>query len=1321
MRYLPARQEVVLKVVYYGPGLAGKTTNLQFLQARVPAGRASQLVSLDTNAERTLQFDFLAVELGKIQGLDVRLDVYTVPGQSYYAATRRQVVAGADGVVFVADSRREALDENIDAMNELLGNLRHHGLPEDLPLVIQYNKQDLPTALTPEQLHPLMNVRGWPSFGASAISGQGVAETCEALARMLADQLAVTSLPQIIPADGLPTVVDDHLAEPRSWLITCCRCQSMLDVPSARIGETYTCGVCQSQLEVVDPERGITRLRAAALPPVTGMSPRPGIGGPAPARGSASINQDPYGTADLGSGGHATTAMGSGGYATTARGSGGYATTALGSGGYATTAMGSGGYATTALRPLSAAHGRPGYIAPHGEFPLEGFTVLETQDENPQGRRLRVREQASGKTFRALALSPALLAQPGYAESVEPYARMTGPIRHPNLLPLASFRLAPGAMVFLSGDPTDHEPLAHVLARRRALPPPHALGILRQVALALEEASRHGALHGWLRPEVILVSADGSVKLDELCVPPNPRYLLRELAGVSAGTEYYLAPEYLDEGVRGDIRGDIFLLGALLFRMLTGEGLVTGYNAIEALHKLSANGPRPLRDVQQGVSRELNAFYLKLAAVDRGERFQTYRELIDGLDRVGGGARRQNPQLTGGQARPPVTPTGATGAITGRRGGTQPLPPAPRARHEASGGHQILHPPVRRKADNNGAFLIAVVAIVVLVSTLCAVLLLQPRPKPVVVEDPVKVEMPPPMPPKPEPAPVPVAATPSPAPAVAPVAVQDAAKVRLELRRTLADQLVVEQFAAALKTSGSFADPVDLRESQALVLERHDTRKHDIEAMLKPGISPEVIRKLLMPARNTWGLPGDLEWAVAVQSRADAIALAAQPSAPAAAVPAVTGTAAVPVPVVPAGTGEDWGPSKPAPLVPIPEAKSQSVAAPVVTPAVPLGKRDLAPVTDPLSAAYGSVVKALLANQPAQAQTAVSSLPAGSPEQLALRQLVAWWPGRVDLVNRVAGSKVIHLRFPHPTTNELVDVASADASGMSVSSSTGSTSSVAWAQSPSKVLAKVFADAAGVAGISGDEIGGAVAAQFVLDELDMGMLLAKRGKALLAERFAQVDVLHDLALRRRVVAQLNQGFDAARSSDYPAATAVLTEVRKLDKDALAGLEAEVARLATAAAEPPPVPTIPTAGQLLGRTLPKDLKEKQAALRTLGWEPLGDAWLDGVEVQIMPNAGIAFELGRGVAGFTFTVGGEGYLRLIPSRGTAGATAKTGIPLPLLAGRQTSYTVNLSRETMVVLDAKGTLIQSLPLAAPPTTFLMVSTGEANLSTVPKPIIP
>src|SRR5208283_5128064 len=158
----PAR-ELVLKVVYYGPGMAGKTTNLTVIHDRVPSQAAGDLVMVDTHSERTLRFDLLAMEAGEVRGHRVRFEFYTVPGQSYYAATRRAVLAGADGVVFVADSRREALDENIEAMNEMLNNLRHHGLSEDLPVVVQYNKQDLPTALKREQLEPLMNVRGWPS------------------------------------------------------------------------------------------------------------------------------------------------------------------------------------------------------------------------------------------------------------------------------------------------------------------------------------------------------------------------------------------------------------------------------------------------------------------------------------------------------------------------------------------------------------------------------------------------------------------------------------------------------------------------------------------------------------------------------------------------------------------------------------------------------------------------------------------------------------------------------------------------------------------------------------------------------------------------------------------------------------------------------------------------------------------------------------------------------------------------------------------------------------------------------------------------------
>ena len=1284
MRYNPARQEVILKVVYYGPGLAGKTSNLQYLHDRAPAGRASDLVSVDTHSERTLQFDFLATELGTIQGYSIRLDFSTVPGQSYYAATRRQVLAGADAVVFVADSRREALDENIDAMNEMLGNLRHHQLPEDLPIVLQYNKQDLPTAVPPEQLQPLMNVRGWASFGASATTGEGVSETCEALVRMLVDRLANSELP-MVAVSGVPVAPTPIPEVPKSWLITCFRCQSMLDVPTASVGEIYTCGVCQTQLQVIDQERGLTRLPQSAARPVTGQHPRP--------RPSQNLDEDyqAYEESRTPSGGNSRS-----------------------------------GFATGALKPPTGQHSRAGYIAPAGEFPLEGFTVLNLLDENAQGRRMRVRETASGKTYRALVLAPALLSQPGYFESVEPYTRMTGPLQHPNLLHLASFRQNGDALVFLSGDPADHEPLSHVLSRRRALAPPHAIGIIRQLALALEEGARHGAIHGWLRPDAILVAPDGGVLLDELCVPPNPRFLIRELAGVSAATEYYLAPEFLNDDVRGDIRADIFLLGALLFRMITGEGLVTGYNAMEALHKLAANGPRMLRDAQQGISRELNNFYLKLVAVDRSQRFQTYGELLDGIDRFGGGAKRQSLQLTAPQQRPQPSPGtrpgGGTGQL-GRRGGTGPLPPAPRARigrgTDPSGGHAIL-PPRRPAPSNNGPLTILIVVMVVLAVAVGAVVFFQPdHPRGLAAQPVEEQAVIPPMPPRPETTVTPavgrVPTGPTASDQLPPATVQ---AQRLEVRRALADQLVAEQFAAALKTCDRFADPVDKRESQAQVLSKHEARKHDIEAMLKPGVDPASVRKALEPARLSWGLPGDLEWSVAAQSKADAMALSATPP---------TEVTTAPDEKNPLG---EFGPTRPAPLVPTPPSPTDPMAG---TPAavnpkasvVAQPKPDVPAAVDAGATAYGVVVRALAANQTAQAQTAISTIEPGSPAVVALRQLIEWWPARIQLLNRVAGTKAVKLRFNHPTTNELVDITAADAAGVTVTSATGSSSNLTWGQLPTKSVAKLFSDAAAAPGATADEVGGGAAAQFIAEDPIQAGVIAKRGKAVLGDKAAQVDVLIDLAGRRTVLTALNKGFDAVRSENSKAATDALAEIRKLDKNLQKAFDAEIERLDKAVTMPAITgqPTVPgaVAEPTAGRGIPRDLKERQAALRTLGWEPVGDAWLDGTQVQLLPNAGISYELSKGVAGFTIEAQGGGYLRLIPTRGATGATVKGGVPLPLSAERSNTFTVNFTRDAMVVLDNRGTVIRSLPLTAPPTMFLIISTADATLATVPKPSIP
>ncbi len=177
-------REITCKIVYYGPGRSGKTTNLQYIYGRVPHDRRGQMVSLATQTDRTLFFDFLPIELGAISGFKTRFQLYTVPGQVYYNATRKLVLQGADGVVFVADSQARQLDENVESMQNLHANLLEQGLDvRSIPMVLQYNKQDLPPELilrAPE-LDEALNFRTWPSFPADAINGRGVFETLKGI------------------------------------------------------------------------------------------------------------------------------------------------------------------------------------------------------------------------------------------------------------------------------------------------------------------------------------------------------------------------------------------------------------------------------------------------------------------------------------------------------------------------------------------------------------------------------------------------------------------------------------------------------------------------------------------------------------------------------------------------------------------------------------------------------------------------------------------------------------------------------------------------------------------------------------------------------------------------------------------------------------------------------------------------------------------------------------------------------------------------------------------------------------------------------------
>jgi hypothetical protein len=186
-------REITCKIVYYGPGRSGKTTNLQYIYGRVPDDRRGRMVSLATQTDRTLFFDFLPLELGSISGFTTRFQLYTVPGQVYYNATRKLVLQGADGVVFVADSQVRQLDENVESLQNLQANLLEQGIDvRTIPVVIQYNKQDLPSdlILAPEELDDQLNFRMVPAFGAAAVSGRGVFETLRAISERVLRRLS---------------------------------------------------------------------------------------------------------------------------------------------------------------------------------------------------------------------------------------------------------------------------------------------------------------------------------------------------------------------------------------------------------------------------------------------------------------------------------------------------------------------------------------------------------------------------------------------------------------------------------------------------------------------------------------------------------------------------------------------------------------------------------------------------------------------------------------------------------------------------------------------------------------------------------------------------------------------------------------------------------------------------------------------------------------------------------------------------------------------------------------------------------------------------
>jgi hypothetical protein len=183
-------REINIKLVYYGPGLGGKTTNLQWIYQKTDPETKGKMISLATETDRTLFFDFLPLDLGTVRGFKTRFHLYTVPGQVFYDASRKLILKGADGVVFVADSQEARMEANIEALKNLEKNLREQGYDlKNMPYALQFNKRDLPTAVGVEEMYRLLNYKEEPTFEAVATKGTGVFETLKAVAKVVLMEL----------------------------------------------------------------------------------------------------------------------------------------------------------------------------------------------------------------------------------------------------------------------------------------------------------------------------------------------------------------------------------------------------------------------------------------------------------------------------------------------------------------------------------------------------------------------------------------------------------------------------------------------------------------------------------------------------------------------------------------------------------------------------------------------------------------------------------------------------------------------------------------------------------------------------------------------------------------------------------------------------------------------------------------------------------------------------------------------------------------------------------------------------------------------------
>jgi signal recognition particle receptor subunit beta len=211
-----AQKQVSAKIVYYGPGMSGKTTNLEVVHQRAPAPNRGDLTSISTDGDRTLFFDYMPLDLGQVAGMRTSFQVYTVPGQVYYNSTRKLVLQGVDGVIFVADSAADKMEENLESLRNLEENLNEYGKSlATLPHVVQFNKRDLPNALPVDELSASLNTHGAPIFEAVANTGEGVFPTLKALAACVLRNIMQEKLSEPAAGQAQPAVQRAPAAAPQ--------------------------------------------------------------------------------------------------------------------------------------------------------------------------------------------------------------------------------------------------------------------------------------------------------------------------------------------------------------------------------------------------------------------------------------------------------------------------------------------------------------------------------------------------------------------------------------------------------------------------------------------------------------------------------------------------------------------------------------------------------------------------------------------------------------------------------------------------------------------------------------------------------------------------------------------------------------------------------------------------------------------------------------------------------------------------------------------------------------------------------------------------